>query len=145
MKHYDGSRPKKYNTYDSLLKQMPILAHIGNEYDYELALELVEALMEKIGDNPDDPRWILLEIVIKSIDKYENHVCPEMASIFANHDDPIAIIRVLMEQYQLQPSEFPEIGNQELVHQVLNGQKKLNLNQVKAISQRFKIDPILFF
>ena len=133
------------NTYDSLLKQMPILAHIGNEYDYELALELLEALMEKIGDNPEDPRWILLEIVIKSIDEYEKRVCPEMASIFANIDEPISIIRVLMEQYQLQPSELPEMGNQEVVCQILNGERKLNLNQVKAICQRFQIDPILFF
>jgi len=70
------------NTYDSLLKQMPILAYIGNEYDYELALELVEALMEKIGDNPDEPRWILLEIVIKSIDEYEKRVCPEIGFNF---------------------------------------------------------------
>jgi len=112
---------------------------------YELALELVEALMEKIGDNPNDPRWILLEIVIKSIDEYEKRVCPEMDSTFANHDDPVAIIRVLMDQYQLQPYEIPEIGNQEVVCQVLNGKIKLNLNQVKAISQRFKIDPALFF
>lgn len=121
------------------------MAYVGNEYDYELALELVEALMEKIGDNPDEPRWILLEIVIKSIDEYEKRVCPEMDSIFANHDDPVAIIRVLMDQYQLQPYEIPEIGSQDDVCQVLNGKTKLNLNQVKAISQRFKIDPALFF
>ncbi|MDM8562036.1 hypothetical protein QUF54_01630 [Candidatus Marithioploca araucensis] len=101
--------------------------------------------MEKIGDNPDDPRSILLEIVIKSLDEYEKRVCPEMASIFANLNEPVAIIRVLMDQYQLQPSELPEIGSQEVVCQVLNGTIKLNLNQVKAISQRFKINPALFF
>ncbi len=133
------------NIYDNLLKKMPILAYIGNEDDYELALELVEALMEKIGDNPDDPRSILLEIVIKSLDEYEKRVCPEMASIFANLNEPVAIIRVLMDQYQLQPSELPEIGSQEVVCQVLNGKIKLNINQVKAISQRFKINPALFF
>jgi HTH-type transcriptional regulator/antitoxin HigA len=136
---------KVFTAYDNLLKQVPILVYIENESGYELALDFIEALMEEIGDNPDDPRWILLEIATKSVDDYEARVYPEMVSMFESYSGPLSIIRVLMDQYQLSPSELPEIGSQALVEQVLNGKKQLNLNQVKALSQRFKIDPALFF
>jgi HTH-type transcriptional regulator/antitoxin HigA len=133
-----------FAAYDNLLKQAPILVHIENESGYELALDLVEALMEEMGDNPKDPRWALLEIVTKSIDEYEARVEPEMACVFESYGCT-SILRVLMDQYQLRPSDFPEIGSQEVVGQVLNGKRQLNLNQVTALSQRFGVEPNLFF
>jgi HTH-type transcriptional regulator/antitoxin HigA len=100
--------------------------------------------MEEMGDNPKDPRWALLEIVTKSIDEYEARVEPEMACVFESYGCT-SILRVLMDQYQLRPSDFPEIGSQEVVGQVLNGKRQLNLNQVTALSQRFGVEPNLFF
>ncbi|MEN8218993.1 MAG: hypothetical protein ABFS56_22010 [Pseudomonadota bacterium] len=109
-----------------------------------MALDFVEALMEEMGDNPKEPRWVLLEIVTKSIDEYEARVEPEMACVFESYGCT-SILRVLMVQYQLRPSDFPEIGSQEVVGQVLNGKRQLNFNQVTALSQRFGVEQNLFF
>ena len=130
--------------YDNLLRHAPILAHIHGEAEYESGLEFIESLMEVIGDNPEDPRWGLLEIATKAVDAYEAQKYPELDALLEHHCGPATVIRVLMDQYQLALSDFPEIGNQDIVTNVLDGKKELTLQQVKALSARFKIDPALF-
>ena len=49
-----------------------------------------------------------------------------------------------MDQHHLAVSDFPEIGDQDVLADVLDGKKDLTLQQVKALSARFKIDPALF-
>ena len=130
--------------YENLLEQAPILAHIHGETEYESALEFLETLMGIIGDNPDDPRWGLLDIATKAVDAYEAQKYPEIDELFEHHHGPAAVIRVLMDQHHLEMSDFPEIGGQDVLADVLDGKKDLTLQQVKALSARFKIDPVLF-
>ncbi len=130
--------------YDRLLQQAPMLAHIHGQAEYESALEFIETLMEVIGDNPEDPRWGLLEIAVKAVDDYEARNYPEIDELFEQHHGPTAVIRVLMDQYHLAMSDFSEIGSQDVVAGVLDGSHELTLRQVKALSARFKIDPTLF-
>jgi HTH-type transcriptional regulator/antitoxin HigA len=131
--------------YENLLKQAPILGHIHGDTDYESALEFIETLMEVIGDNPQDLRWGLLEIATKAVEVYETQTYPEIDEFFVQHQGPASVIRVLMDQHHLAMADFPEIGSQDVVADVLAGKKDLTLHQVKALSARFKIDPALFF
>ena len=131
--------------YDNLVKQAPILAHIQGESDYEAALEFIEMLMDIIGDHPGDSRWGLLEIASKAVDAYEAAHYPELDELFEQHHGPSAVLRVLMDQYRLDISAFPEIGRGDAVEKVLEGNYDLTLGQVRALSARFEIDPALFF
>lgn len=131
--------------YNDLLKQMPGLAYIDGESEYESALEFIESLMELIGDNPDDPRWGLIEISSKAVQEYEAKNYPEFEDILNNKTSPNAVVRVLMDQYQLAASDFPEIGNKEIVLEIVNEKRELSLTQVKGLCERFKIEPSLFF
>jgi len=133
-----------FGAYNNLLKHAPILAHIHGETEYEAGLEFIENLMEIIGDHPEDPRWGLLEIAIKAVDTYETQHCQELDETFARHGTA-SVIRVLMDQYHVTPTDFSEIGNSDVVADVLAGNKDLTLQQAKAISARFHIDPSLFF
>jgi HTH-type transcriptional regulator/antitoxin HigA len=130
--------------YENLLKQAPMLAHIHGDTEYESALEFIETLMEVIGDNPEDPRWGLLEIAMKAVDDYEARNYPEIDELFEKHHGTASMIRVLMDQYHLTMSDFSEIGSQDVVAGVLDGSNDLTLRQVKALSTRFNIDPTLF-
>lgn len=130
--------------YDNLLKHAPMLAHIHGDTEYESALEFIETLMEVIGDNPDDPRWGLLEVATKVVDNYEARTYPEIDEFFEQHHGPASVIRVLMDQYHLNMSDFPEIGSSDIVAGILEGNKDMSLRQVKALSARFRIDPSLF-
>ncbi len=130
--------------YDNLVKEAPILAHIHGETEYEAALEFIEVLMDLIGDHPQDPRWGLLEIATKAVDVYEAQNYPELDELSEQHHSSVAVLRVLMDQYRLGKSDFPEIGNQQAVEEVMEGKKDMTIGQVKALSTRFNIDPALF-
>ena len=56
-----------------------------------------------------------------------------------------ATLRLLMTQHQLATADLPEIGSKSMVSRVLSGERSLNKNHIKALSQRFQIDPGLFF
>jgi len=133
-----------FGAYANLLEQAPLLAHIDGEQEYEAALEFIECLMETIGDNPDDSRWGLLEIATKMVEQYEARLHPEFEELFDENTGPASVIRVLTDQYQLDCSDLPEIGTQEMVSEVVNGTKDLTLPQIRALSSRFHIAPALF-
>ncbi len=54
------------------------------------------------------------------------------------------IVQHFMEEYNLTQSDLPEIGSQGVVSEILSGKRELNLRQVKALSQRFKVSPNVF-
>lgn len=57
----------------------------------------------------------------------------------------IAVLRVLLDQYHLTLSDLPEIGHKSLVSKILSDDRALTKTHIKKLSQRFNIDPSLFF
>jgi HTH-type transcriptional regulator/antitoxin HigA len=49
-----------------------------------------------------------------------------------------------MEEHNLSQSNFPEIGTQGVVSEILSGKRQLNLRQVKSLSKRFNVSPSVF-
>ena len=49
-----------------------------------------------------------------------------------------------MEQYDIKQSNLPEIGSQGVVSEILNGKRKLNVQQIKNLSQRFHVSAETF-
>jgi HTH-type transcriptional regulator/antitoxin HigA len=49
-----------------------------------------------------------------------------------------------MEEHDLKQSELPEIGSQGVVSEVLKGTRNLNIRQIKKLSSKFKISPLVF-
>ena len=61
-------------------------------------------------------------------------------------DSGAAVLRTLMDQYQLKAEDLrEEIGSKSLVSMILNGSRKLTLEHIQALSKRFKISPEVFF
>jgi len=115
----------------------PFLA-IHNEQEYDAAVERLNALVDEVGDNPQDPRYRLIEtlgVLIKAYDR-EHHSLPAASGV--------EVVRFLMEQHGLKQTDLPEIGSQGVVSEVLTGKRKLNVRQVHALAKRFGVEPGVF-
>ena len=88
--------------------KVPILT-IRNEEEYDAAVERLDSLLDKVGDDESNPLYSLLDtlgILIEAYDK-ENYQLPKCSGIDA--------LMYLMEEHSLSQSELPEIGSQGVV------------------------------
>ncbi|MCK4842613.1 MAG: helix-turn-helix domain-containing protein [Methylococcales bacterium] len=124
------------------------ILHIKSETAYEEALEIIEHLFDKANDTADEPLNDLIDIISKSIEKYESSL--EGIVIFDNEANnikqEISALRVLMEQHNLTISGFQdEIGSKSLVSMILNGKRNLTKEHITKLSKRFSLSPAVFF
>jgi len=99
---------------------------------------LLDDLIDEIGENEKHPLASLMETIGNLIETYENNNFPRI------HGNPTESLRYLMSEYNLTQSELPEIGSQGVVSEVLKGKRNLNIRQVKELSARFDISPLVF-
>ncbi len=125
------------------LLEARFIGRIHNEAEYEQALELMDELIEDY-----DKYLPLIEILSASIEKWEDEseYFSEFNRRIARLDDGAAILKTLMDQYQLKADDLKnEIGSESLVSMILNGSRNLTRDHIQALSQRFKVSPSAFF
>lgn len=126
---------------EALKTAVPFLAGNTGEKEYLEALELVEYLLVNDPTNP------LLDLVTLKISEYENTL-PEIIAFREKMNaqaSGIAVLRTLMDQYQLNQSDFQnEIGSKSMVSRVLSGDRQLTIEHIRKLSLRFGISPALF-
>lgn len=125
---------------------MPLL-YIKDEESYDDATHLLEGLIEKVGDDESQPEQYLVALLSQAISSYEDKQSSTKEFLQMACDTPkdIAILRTLIDQYQLKLHEFPEIGDKTLVSKILSGKRQLTKAHIKSLSERFHIEPSLFF
>ena len=135
------------NSFRSFAQTAAPFLHIRNDKHYKDTLELIENLLEEAEDSLDDPINSLIDMLSHSISAYEDRdeelVKFEARAMAVSTD--LAVLRILMEQHQLSMAELPEIGSKSMVSRVLSGERELSKKHIQALSQRFHIDPGLFF
>jgi HTH-type transcriptional regulator/antitoxin HigA len=116
----------------------PLLA-IRNAREYDTAVAQLNDLVDEVGDNPKDPRYRFIDTLSVLIEAYdeEHHKIPDLSGV--------EMLRFLMKQHGLSQGDLPEIGSQGVVSEVLRGKRKLNVRQIKALSERFRLSPEAFF
>jgi HTH-type transcriptional regulator/antitoxin HigA len=57
---------------------------------------------------------------------------------------PVDALKYLMQEHGLKQSDLKEIGSQGVVSEILTGKRMLNLEQIKKISNRFHVSPLVF-
>lgn len=120
---------------------------IADEKHYEEALGLVEDLLHEAEDSLSDPLNAVIEMLSHAIAAYEQQ--DEELEAFETRamDQPadLATLRLLMEQHGLGTADLPEIGSKSMVSRVLSGERNLSKKHIHALSERFGINPGLFF
>ena len=127
----------------SLFEEAGFIGHIDSEADYQQALALMDELIESY-----DEYRPLIEVLAASIERWEEQA-DEFADFnrrIAELDGGVAVLRTLMDQYQLKTGDFQdEIGGKSMVSMILNGSRQLSREHIQALSKRFNISPALFF
>lgn len=108
------------------------------EAEYDNLVNLLDNLIDEVGENEKHPLSSLMEAIGNLIETFENS---NVQSIVGT---PIESLRYLMEEHKLKQTELPEIGSQGVVSEVLKGKRNLNIRQIKKLSSRFNVSPLVF-
>jgi HTH-type transcriptional regulator/antitoxin HigA len=115
----------------------PLLT-IRNEREYNAAVKHLNELLDEIGMNEKHPLYSLLDTLATLIHAYEEEHYPIPAVTGAD------VLHFLMEEHGLTQSDLPEVGSQGVVSEILNGKRELNVRQIRALSERFKVSTAVF-
>ena len=111
---------------------------IRNEYEYELAVKRLNALLDEIGADETHPLYSLLDTLGTVIREYEERHYPMPTCSGAD------MLRFLMDEHALTQSDLPEVGSQGVVSEILNAKRELNVRQIRALAKRFHVSPAVF-
>ncbi len=108
------------------------------ENDYKNLVSLLDGLIDEVGENEKHPLSSLMESIGNLIETYENNnVSPILGT-------PTETLNYLMEEHGLKQSELPEIGSQGVVSEIMKGKRSLNIRQIKELSLKFGVSPLVF-
>lgn len=112
---------------------------IRTEADYNKAVEMLNLLLDEVGNNEAHPLFNFLEVLGTLIESYEeDHV--KIPDVPAKE-----VLKYLMQEHGLDQADLSEIGSQGVVSEILRGKRELNTRQIKALSKRFGVSPAVFF
>lgn len=116
----------------------PIFSVPHNEKDHNKLVNLLDSLIDEVGNNENHAFASLMETIGSLIETYESRNIDEIEG------NPIAALYALMEEHGLKQSDLSEIGSQGVVSEILSGKRQLNVRQIKMLSKRFKVSPAVF-
>ncbi len=116
----------------------PIFSVPHNEKEYNKLVNLLDSLIDEVGNNENHPLASLMETIGSLIETYETQCINELEG------NPIDVLITLMEEHGLNQSDLSEIGSQGVVSEILSRKRLLNVRQIKMLSKRFKVSPAVF-
>ena len=111
---------------------------IRNEREYNMAVIRMNELLDEIGTNEKHPLYSLLDTLGTLIHVYEEEQFPMPDATGSD------VLRFLMDEHGLTQSDLPEVGSQGVVSEVLSGKRELNVRQIRALAEKFKVSPAAF-
>ena len=109
-----------------------------NEEELDQLVELLDEITDIVRDDEKHPLGNFMDVLGVLIETYESEHIPEPDS------DPISMLRYLLEKYHLEPKDFPELGNQREISEILNGERALSVQQIRLLSDRFQVPVSVF-
>lgn len=127
-------------SYLKLIEIFPLQA-IASKSQHEMALKVIEKLMNFKSDESPEDRGIdmYFKTLVDLVADFERR---EFKSPSASGAEMLAY---LMDLQGLQQTDLAqELGGQSVVSRILNGERELNLRQIKLLAKRFKVSPEVF-
>lgn len=114
------------------------LFSIHNEAEYDKAIATLNTLIDEVGTDEQHPLYELLDTLGTVIHAYEekHHPIPECSGV--------EVLRLLMEEHQLEPSDLTELGPPNIVLEILNGDRDLTVTHIQALAETFQVSPAAF-
>ncbi|TGM45964.1 helix-turn-helix domain-containing protein [Leptospira vanthielii] len=115
-----------------------ILSVPHTDKQYKKLVKALDELIDEVGNDEKHQLAPLLETIGNLIEEYENdHYIQPNA-------EPIEILKYLMQEKNLTQKDLAILGSQGVVSEILNGKRELNVRQIKALADKFKISPSAF-
>ena len=118
------------------IKNIFSVPHTESEYDN--LVTLLDKLIDEVRENEKHPLSSLMETIGNLIDSYEDN------NYQTNHGSPIETLSFLMKEHGINQTELAEVGSQGVVSEILTGKRLLNIRQIKELSSRFNVSPLVF-
>lgn len=121
------------------LRQRAQIGVIQSKSQYDAMVDLLNSLIDAIGDNENHELSGLLDVVGALIENYEDD------NVSLPSSSPRETLKFLMEEHGLKQSDLSEeLGSQGVVSEILNGRREINARQAKALAARFSVSPLAF-
>jgi HTH-type transcriptional regulator / antitoxin HigA len=103
------------------------LRPITSPAQYVEAGRVLNALLDASAANEEHELARLVDTLGEFIERYDvvHYVLPD--------GSPADILGQLMSEHDIKQSDFPEIGSQSVVSELLNGKREINTHQIRAI------------
>jgi HTH-type transcriptional regulator/antitoxin HigA len=108
------------------------------EAEYERAVALLDELIDEVGEEENHPLASLMETLGTLIETYEDSHLPEPMG------NPISSLQEFIADHGLSHQDLPELGDETVVANILQGQRELTLPQIRSLAQRFGVNPAVF-
>jgi len=118
------------------IKAMFSVPHSENEY--QDLVNTLDSLIDEIGNDESHELAPVMETIGKLVENYEEQ------HYKINDSTPLDTLKYLMEEHSLKQSDLTEIGSQGVVSEILAGKRTLNIEQIKKISEKFNVSPLVF-
>ncbi|HBL30168.1 MAG TPA: transcriptional regulator [Acidobacteria bacterium] len=116
----------------------PLLT-IRDERDYAAAIERLSSLLAEVGDDEKHPLYGLLDTLGTLIHAYEEENVP-----IPEAGGP-EVLEFLMEEHGLSLVDLPELGGAGGVQAFLARERELHVGEIRALAERFRVSPAVFF
>ncbi|KAF3977840.1 MAG: helix-turn-helix domain-containing protein [Methylococcales symbiont of Iophon sp. n. MRB-2018] len=127
---------------ENIVKVWPTIKAIFSvphtESEYQALVETLDNLVDEVGNNQNHELAPVMETIGNLIENYENREY-KIKEAF-----PIDVLKYLMQEHGLKQSDLKEIGSQGVVSEILTGKRTLNIEQIKKMSSRFQVSPLVF-
>jgi len=115
-----------------------IIYTIQTDKEYNKAIGMLDELIDQIKIRSDPNLESLIDTLGTLIKDYEDRNIEEPAEY------PIGNLYYLMKEHNLKQTDLAEIGSQEVVSEILNRKRELNIQQIKLLSERFHVSSSVF-
>ena len=109
-----------------------------SEDEYQALVNTLDSLVDEVGNNQNHKLAPVMETIGNLIENYEDQ------EYKIKEASPVDTLKYLMQEHGLKQSDLKEIGSQGVVSEILTGKRMLNLEQIKKISSRFHVSPLVF-
>ena len=119
-------------------KELVGVTGVHSEEDYEQAVATIEVLLNEVGDDESHPLADVLDFLAEQVKAYEDdHVVIPEAS-------PSEVLRLLMEQHQLNQTDLTDIAPQGRISDILSGKRAISKDLAKRFATRFHVRADVF-
>jgi HTH-type transcriptional regulator/antitoxin HigA len=127
---------------EKTIEVWPVVADVigmpHTEEEYERAINWLDELIDQVGEDETHPLASLMETLGALIEIYEAKYVPELEG------DPLSSLKMLLVEHEIGPTELSEIGSVGEIEEILRGDRELTLTQIRLLSERFHVSPLVF-